>query len=75
MIVNYLGDYTVKKVKRDKYVPLPDNIIDQARKEADSKNSINITEADGRASSLSSINEVIKKFKFRWVRPEELCLM
>jgi hypothetical protein len=23
-----LGDYTVKKVKRDKYVPLPDNIID-----------------------------------------------
>jgi hypothetical protein len=25
------GDYTVKKVKKDKYIPVPDTVIESAR--------------------------------------------
>ncbi len=42
------GDYSVKKVKQDKYVPVPDNIITGGMKKSEGLGNINITEMDGR---------------------------
>lgn len=46
-------DYKVKKAKRDKYVPVPDRIIDQARKDAEISTSLNAN-----SGTMSNLNEL-----------------
>ena len=52
-----VGERTGKKVRKDKYVPMPDKIIEEARKE-EQVSSINVEDDMGVQSCLSSLNEV-----------------
>jgi len=50
-----IGDYTIKKVKRDKSIPVPDSIIEDARIKGKISNSIDPKE--GKISNLNEIGE------------------
>lgn len=52
-----IGDYSIKKVKREKYIPVPDKIILNAAQEGENLSSINIK--DGTQSILTNnLNDV-----------------
>lgn len=53
-----MQDYSIKKQKRDKYVPMSDNILNRALNENSYASSINITTQDGVQSSILNINEI-----------------
>ena len=53
-----MQDYTIKKQKRDKYVPMSDNTLNRALNENSYASSINITTQDGVQSSILNINEI-----------------
>jgi pre-mRNA-processing factor 6 len=51
-----VGDYKVKKVKRDKYVPVPDNVIESASK--DGQTGVTIAPGGpGTETSVTNLNE------------------
>lgn len=52
------SDYSVKKVKKDKYIPVPDMVYESARKEEHTQNSISLT--DGSMTPLTNLNDLGK---------------
>lgn len=53
------NDYGIKKQKKERYMPVPDNIIlDAAKKDGEMSNSISVSDAEGIQSSIKNLNEV-----------------
>lgn len=49
-------DYSIKKIKKEKYTPVPDSVVEGARRDMDVSNTISVTE--GASTPLINLNDI-----------------
>ena len=58
MSIPEIGNYSIKKDKKDKYVPVPDRVIEGGRRELDTTTTVDVSETDSATTkNLSEFGE------------------